>query len=574
MEPGRITFGDSTITNAEGTRSTPSNLDLSVFGVQQTPNVANRLQSSIATDQTPIQEQEPEFTIDVDQEITSDLLSDTTPQEVFDQRAGLEAQAATIQATQDATTNAQQFLDTEDSLFTDLTNEIISSLNADPTETEVEYQNLLTNFAEELRQIDESLSAARERGERDTGIFALQKELNQTNVKIAKRQTALRRRLRDFDRSAEARGVARQFVQDERRKIEADATAELADLYIIQNAQQGNVQAAQNYINTAVENKYKNIETELAARQFELQAAESRLEGEAKDENLRLQIALTERQNQIADRKEQEKSIREFAITAAQNGAPFNLVEQILQSGNVDAGLAVASPYIGRYERMKAQSSLETARLARRKSLVELALQGDETAYDQLGSFGQSLKNQIAELKSKEETEQYLQNVAASTGLEERITRYSANTLDNDAGFRASVGGTALGRSSLFTREAFLTGGLGALKVATQKADFLSTATEMVNIAGFDTLIDYKAQGATFGALSEKEFNAIKSASGPLAAYAIINDEGRVTGFRGSDEQVRNAFSSAIQELSDQQKELDSQFVDSSEKAAIINATK
>lgn len=580
----------------------PQELDLSSFDNQlEGQQTLNQSQTPFATAQTPVQE--PAFTIDVDQDITSDLLEETTAQDVFDFRAGAEAEAATVQAGQDATTNAQTLLDTpEDSLFADPTSEITSILNADPTEAETEYQNLLTQLADEARGIDESLTAARERGEQNTGLFDLQKELNQTNTKIANRQATLRRRLRDFDRSAEARGVARQFVQDERRKIEADATAELADLYIIQNAQQGNVQAAEKYINTAVENKYKNIETELAARQFELQAAESRLKGEEKDENLRLQLALSERQNQIADRKEQEKSLREFAITAAQNGAPSNLVEQIMQTGNVEAGLAMASPYIGRYDRMKAELSLANSRLSRRKQLTELALAGDEQAIKELGAFGLKLTagqeiqeelaeyqrqgaitNEVLELETMLNSINFLKESEDGRGLatgefRSPYLRAAGVAVPAGAGAGAVAGsvvpglGTAIG-TGLGTISGIGTSIYRGAQLANEKQDFLNQAKFVSENVSFAKFIDLKSQGVAFGGTAVAELRKVDAAASALSA-SLISDPvtGEAIRISGSEQEFLNNLAIVEQGLNLAKSELQSDRLPEEAKAAILRA--
>lgn len=220
--------------------------------------------------------------------------------------------------------------------------------DAGPSELEQEVAGLRGGITDTISGIDTKLTRARERAKGEIELTEKEKALAETNNKIAQRQARFRRELRAFETDAERTGVARSFYEDERNKLEADATAELADLYIVQNAQQGNVEAARDYIDTAVNNRYRSIEIELAQRQAELAERIPLLEKEEKQEALELQLALQERADNLEQEKVEAKNKRSLMLEVAGMGGGDNLQRQILNAPTEDQAALLASSYIAR----------------------------------------------------------------------------------------------------------------------------------------------------------------------------------------------------------------------------------
>lgn len=504
------------------------------------------------------------FSVDVPEDIPSNFLSDdTTAQDVLTRREQL--------ANQD---QAPEFDPVEPGFFDDPRAEISDLLFGGPTALEQQEDALLQSQAEATGDFARDIRGARSRAGREVGFQGLTDALSDTQNKIARRRVRFREDLRRLDTDPQLRGVARQFAESRRAKLQSDATAELADLSIIEAAQSGNLERAERFIDAAVNERYRTFEVERQARLDQLNALGTKISREQEQEKQAISLALQD----IQDQKDRDKEIRSLASTAAAEGASNEVVNRIINSGSIDSALSIASPYIGRLKRQQVASSLATASLNRRAKLVEMALQGDESAFDQLGAFGQSLKDQLAVQRSVEAQEAFETNVQAGVALQSRINRYSEQ-LNNDRGIAASTGAlqsavaTGLAGTGRFGEFDAQPGGVFGIPGAiNDKNDFLSTVTEMVNIAGFDNLIEYKAAGATFGALSDSEFNAIKSASGPLAALAIV-DEGRVSGFSGSEQQVRSAYQQYIDELNDRLEELNESVLDDETNREIISIT-
>lgn len=73
---------------------------------------------------------------------------------------------------------------------------------------------------------------------------------------------------------------------------------------------------------------------------------------------------------------------------------------------------------------------------------------------------------------------------------------------------------------------------------STQKNDFLSGVSYIVNNQTFDKLTTLKEGGATFGALSDSERVAIGRAATDLASSVEVDESGNITGFRGSEKKL------------------------------------
>ena len=84
-----------------------------------------------------------------------------------------------------------------------------------------------------------------------------------------------------------------------------------------------------------------------------------------------------------------------------------------------------------------------------------------------------------------------------------------------------------------FTRD-FLVNPFGS-----KKADFIAGVQQLTSQLTLDSLIQAKAQGATFGALSEGELKILESSAGKIQNWAIKDKQGNVTGYNTSAKSFR-----------------------------------
>lgn len=323
--------------------------------LEETPVADATTPEDVAAQPAPAQVQESGFQVQIPNTVQStDLDPNVTLESVrreLQRRRGAETGAASLR---DFDPNVS-----EPTVFNDPEQFILSTLYGDNEMSQAKrrQEEILGDVADTTGQIEQRLTSTRERAEETTQIGARQDALAETNERIAQRQARFRRELRAFEEDPEGRTISRAFRQDQKAKLEADATAELADLYIIQNAQQGNVQAAREYIDTAVNNRYRSIEIELRQKQAELDALIPTLQAEEKREAQQLQLAINERANNIETEKQEAKNKRSYMLEVASMGAPDDLQQRILNAPTEDQAALLTSQYIGRQMRAQAAAS-------------------------------------------------------------------------------------------------------------------------------------------------------------------------------------------------------------------------
>ncbi len=310
--------------------------------------------------------------------------------EVFARRDQLQAQ-----------TDQKNQLNTD---YTNLTNRISAPLSATPfqnpqqfieetllrrpTESSNALNERTQTQAQGFRNLATDLQNIRQQTRDELGVVDLQANLAETRNRIAERTTQLRQNLRDFETNAQRRGVAREFVNSEKAKVQADAAAELADLAIIESAQAGNLEMAQKDIDRAVDAKIQAFQFENAAIETEIERLKTINTEEADARSEQLQIALNERTRNIEQAVADEKQKLTFLSEAAANGADQGTLEAIRKATNVGEAALMAGPFIGRLDRMKSQADVAQgwAGLKLRQDEFNLAKQKYENEANDFGT--------------------------------------------------------------------------------------------------------------------------------------------------------------------------------------------
>lgn len=127
-----------------------------------------------------------------------------------------------------------------------------------------------------------------------------------------------------------------------------------------------------------------------------------------------------------------------------------------------------------------------------------------------------AVNSAIAKLPPKQADVQATQ--AKITKLDELI---------NHPGMDESVGATK------FTR-------LDLMPFTGAKSDFIGSIQELLSEKTLQSLIDAKAEGATFGALSEGELKILQSAASRIGSWVIKDDNGNVVGYKTSEKAFKD----------------------------------
>lgn len=109
--------------------------------------------------------------------------------------------------------------------------------------------------------------------------------------------------------------------------------------------------------------------------------------------------------------------------------------------------------------------------------------------------------------------------------IKEKITGID-EMLSNKAGIRGSVGPTRLQRGGILT--------------VVPRGKLNADIQQLISQTTLDNLINAKAKGATFGALSEGELKLLSASGSKLATWAKTDKNGNITGFKASEKQVKD----------------------------------
>jgi len=174
------------------------------------------------------------------------------------------------------------------------------------------------------------------------GIPEQQKQLQDLNLQIAQLSGAYDKGITDIS----GKPIPMQFITGQQAQMRMQKAAEIGALTSVQQALQGNIALAQ-------QTAEQTINLEFYAQEQELKKLDSLIKYEydnlSRADKLKadqISIQLEERQREIDARKDERASIMSLATQAAQNGAPSDLVRQIVASGNMELALEYSTPYL------------------------------------------------------------------------------------------------------------------------------------------------------------------------------------------------------------------------------------
>lgn len=351
-----------------------------------------------------------------------------------------------------------------------------------------------------LGSIFTGLTSLGERGatqialEEQAGIPTLNKEL--VDIENQLRQTDL-----DFRRQREALQIEPGLTTAQRNSQLADVTrkqvSQLADLEVIRQARSNSLTNAQSLIDKKVELEFGDKKAKVDALKFIYDENKDLLSKE-EDKLLSETIRREERAFNLAKSSfEQLESEKIQLVRNAQaNGAGNGVMSAILNS----------------------------------KSLEE--------AYRNAGSFGMSIDDKIKQAQLNKIRSEIPQDLPESEKEKAVVIADKINAFDsilnNKLGLKLSVGPTRFNRMAGALD--ITSGGIGA------KQEFIASVEQLVSEETLNSLINAKAKGATFGALSEGELALLKQTASKIGKWAKTDKTGKVVGYEAPE----SAF---IQEL-------------------------
>lgn len=316
-----------------------------------------------------------------------------------------------------------------------------------------------------------------------------------------------------FDYVGSTGAIQRQYLAEKATK-----SAEIGMLAARQQAVAGNLQTALTIAQNAVNAKYGPIEDDLKVKQAQLQALQPTLNKQEKIQALALERQYQDQQQQIADKKDREKQINSIMVQAAQSGADQKTLDNIQQATTVSEAVSIAGYSLGAEFRQKVaqqefENKIQKAQLA--VSQMNAGLSRDRLNFDMAKeAYDQAVKK----------------GGAASPVMQQSVAKANVDLvsgLTKDKGLNSAVGPNYLARFSVANQ---LTG---------VKSNFIAGVEQMRSQLNLDTLIKAKANGATFGALSDQEMQVLASAATKIGTWAIKDSNGQITGYNTSEANFR-----------------------------------
>ena len=353
----------------------------------------------------------------------------------------------------------------------------------------------------------------------------------------------------------------------------AEKNAAAADVGLLQARMlglQGQLSAAQDSANRAVELKYSDVEAELKIKQAQLQAITPLLNREDKQLAEARQALYDAQQTELAALKSQEKEAFNYALEnnvttpfytragtvyQTNSGKAYRTPEEFFEDGGsrdfsnapvvtplADSGDAFTlSPGQTRFDaqgnRVAGVPKAGTGGVGGTgtvdlTTLAELPLEVSSILEQvRLGKLDNKGALSAVSKENKERLNIELANViTASDTIQDQVAKdkvKNAISLKSHPGIGQSVGATKFSR----IKNPF---------ALSEKVEFISGVEQLISGLSLESLIEAKSRGATFGALSDTEMKILSSAATKVADWRITDRNGEVKGYKVDESALKN----------------------------------
>lgn len=417
----------------------------------------------------------------------------------------------------------------EESQSSEIQNRIFESLNKLGTQTqrkqELEAEAGLPEQDKELQSVINQLQG-------------LSKEASAIPLQIQQESTG---------RGRTAGGVAP--IQTARLR---ENTIKSLGLAAIGQTLQGNISLARSSIQSALDAEFEPEETKLKLLNQAYLFNRDTLERIDKKRADNLNIVLGERERLLANQKADREGIYNIGLTAQKFGAPTDVVRRAFEAGSREDALAEVGQYI---RDPQAKIDLQNAMLGTELTKIRIAKESAElNIFRKYGGLTPAQHQAELEAAEKARTassdaidQSKEDGILLNTSINQIGAILDSSALDTVVG--PSLFSRGLGRQQGKTSTAlrFLAGGFvtaGAIDEFSGKADdTVALIQQILDQQFLDKLIAVKSKGATFGALSDNEGNALRKAANAIAGTSFTNSEDRVIGYDMSEKEFKAQMS-------------------------------
>lgn len=429
------------------------------------------------------------------------------------------------------------------SAFADTSLESLIQASQAPTQEEANMGDFQTKILDITQRLGGETARTEELRQK-AGLPAQQQELqnivNQMQA-LQKQSAAIPLQTQEeFAGTGATRGGVAPIEESRKRQN----TIEALRLSAIGQTLQGNIQLAEANIQNAIRAEFEPLQKELNVLGTLYQFNKEALERTDKKRADALGFALNERERILNLRKLDKEEIYKIGLKAKQFGADDTTVQGIFNAKNpqeaaVNAGAFMQDP--------AAKLELESLRLGNALKRSQIEQQQLET--DLLKRYGGLTPTQYAaELKDQqkaiEEAKTEEERARLQTdSLGEKATLINgimnSSAIDSVVGpnFLTRTPTSILGNIATLATVAGIPSVVGGAidNITAERQNFIAGVEQLISKEFLDTLINVKAQGASFGALTKPEQDALTQSKSKIGTWRVTDDNGKVLGYAASE---------------------------------------
>lgn len=337
---------------------------------------------------------------------------------------------------------------------------------------------------------------------KDLGVDEAKKELNNYTNQIRAEQNALNNQIKAI---ASSGGMTKEQAQPQIAELTRQSVSKQADLAVLQGAAADNFDAVSAAADRKIKSETESLQLELQARQFFFQ--------NNKDDFNKAEQRTYEQQNKKIEQEIKNKEIgQQMIVEAVAYGAPQSVIKQAQALYNQGADPTAIQAMLGKYSEASMNAQIK------RSQLATDAMQR------------KNIQSQINERTIKN------QPIAVTPEQQQaQLQQIGSKILDTESLIGGKGQAGAVGTSTWSRNKAarFFTGGLAGKGA---RNDYVAKVENTIQGMTLDQLINAKAEGATFGALSDAELQLLAKTASVISGYPKIKDKnGNVIGYEANE---------------------------------------
>jgi len=233
--------------------------------------------------------------------------------------------------------------------------------------------------------------------DQDAGVFEADSALQDINNELRTEQLGRRRSVEALQGQGNLKGTTQSQVNN----INRDSYSKQADMAIVQLAAQGRFNSASALADRKANAMFEQEQNQIDAAKI---TYEDNKDLYNKAEQREFETALTDRTNRVQAEKEQMQAVQNLALQAQLDGAPPDIVSEMMKSKTLADASALGGQFVGALDREQQRASIRSSNASARasdaltnerayNSLIARAEAGDSEAIAELGIVTEGVDN-------------------------------------------------------------------------------------------------------------------------------------------------------------------------------------